>query len=199
MIKKKTFFLFNIFWFSLVILALASPESLSPKEARKVIANIPGFEFDPNLVRIQSIDPPKNVGRGGAIVEAQFTAAFRVEKRDSWQVAEMRLGNGQWEDIELITSAVKNEKIKRTKERLDKLSVALENYYSVKGSYPEARDIVALTDLLVPDYINPSVRTDLWSSYLLYTSNGKTYQLQSLGPDKKASSGDEIEVKSKNQ
>ncbi|MBI4851244.1 MAG: type II secretion system protein GspG [Acidobacteria bacterium] len=192
MIKKKTFFLVNIFWLSVVILALASPESLSPKEARRVIANIPGFEFDPDLVRIQSIDPPKNVGRGGAVVEAQFTAAFRVEKKQSWQVAEIRLGNGQWEDVELITSAVKNEKIKRTKERLDKLSVALEKYHKEKGYYPQARDIVALTDLLVPDYINPSIRTDLWSSYFLYSSDGKTYKLESLGPDKKANSGDEI-------
>lgn len=181
-----------------MVLALAAPESLSPKEARKVIANIPGFEFDPDLVRIQSIDPPKNVGRGGAIVEVQFTAAFRVEKKDSWQVAEVRLGNGQWEDMELITSAVRNEKIKRTKERLEKISLALENYYKTKGSYPQVRDIVALTDLLVPDYINPSIRTDLWSNYLLYSSDGKTYQLQSLGPDKKTNSGDEIEVKPKN-
>ena len=198
MIKKKTFFLFNIFWLSVVVLALAAPDSLSPKEARKVIANIPGFEFDPDLVRIQSIDPPKNVGRGGAVVEAQFMAAFRVEKKDSWQVAEVRLGNGQWEDMELITSAVRNEKIKRTKERLEKMSVALENYYKAKGSYPQVRDIVALTDLLVPDYINPSIRTDLWSNYLLYSSDGKTYQLQSLGPDKKTNSGDEIEDKPKN-
>lgn len=196
MIKKKTFLLFNIFWLFVVVLALAAPESLSPKEARKAIATITGFELDPNLVRIESIDPPKNVGRGGAVVQAQITAAFRIEKKDSWQVAELRLGNGQWEDVELITSAVKNEKIKRTQERLNNFSLALEKFRKEKGYYPQTRDIVVLTDLLVPDYINPSVRTDFWSSYLLYSSDGKTYELESLGPDKKASSGDEIKVKS---
>lgn len=199
MIKKKRFFLVNIFWLCVVVLALgANPETLSPKEARKVIANIPGFEFDPDLVRIQSIDPPRDVGKGGAVVEALFTAAFRVEHKDKWQVAEMRLGNGQWEDVELITTAVKNEKIKRTKERLEKLSIALESYYQKQGYYPRSRDITELTDQLFPAYINASIRTDLWSTYLLYSSDGKSYQLQSLGPDKKANTGDEIEIKSKN-
>ncbi len=198
MISKKTFFLINIFWLCIVLTLAAKPETLSPKEARKVIANIPGFEFDPDLVRIQSIDPPKNVGRGGAVVETLLTAAFRIEHKEKWQVAELRLGNGEWEDMELITSAVKNEKIKRTKERLEKLSVALENYYQKQGYYPQVRDIVGLTDQLFPAYINASIRTDLWSTYLLYNSDGKSYQLQSLGPDKKPNTGDEIEIKSKN-
>jgi hypothetical protein len=195
-IKKRTFILINIFWVSLITLALASPlDSLSPKEARKVISSIPGFEFDPELVRIQSIDPPKNVGRGGAVVEALFTTAFRVEKKERWQASEVRLGNGQWEDIELITTAVKNEKIKRTKEKLALLDQAIKDYYQKQGYYPRVRDIVELTDLLVPAYINSSIRTDLWNTYLVYNSDGKTYELKSLGPDKKPSSGDEIESK----
>jgi hypothetical protein len=197
-IKKRTFFLVNIFWLSIVVLALASPESLSPKEARKAIANIPGFQFDQDLIRIKSIDPPKNVGRGGAIVDTEISVAFRVEKKESWQVAEVRLGNGQWEDIEIITTAVKNEKIKRTQERLNKFSLALEKFHKEKGYYPQVKDIVALTDVLVPDYINPSFRTDFWSNYLLYSSDGKTYELESLGADKKANSGDEIKIKSIN-
>ena len=56
----------------LLVMVAGAAKSLSPNEARKAIASIPGLDFDPNLVRIKSIEP----GSGGAIVEAQFETAF---------------------------------------------------------------------------------------------------------------------------
>ncbi len=190
--RKKISYCFAIAFLSGLFIVSAAT-SLSPKEARQTIANIPGFEFDPNLVRIKSIDPPSDVGRGGAIVEAEFSTAYRLEKREGkWQVMEMRLGDGHWADMQLIITAVRNEKIKRTRERLSALGGAISGYYRDQGYYPRARDIVELLDLLTPRYINKAERDDLWSTYLQYSSDGNSYRLQSLGPDAKPNTGDEI-------
>jgi hypothetical protein len=172
----------------LLVMVAGAAKSLSPKEAREAIASIPGLEIDPKLVRIKSID----AGSGGAIVEVQFETAFRLEKKKDWVAAEVRLGNGKWEDLELVVTAVRNEKIKRTRDRLQTLATAIDAYYREKSYYPRARDMVELTDLLAPKYINTVIRDDLWLRYLQYSSDGKSYRIQSLGPDGKPDTNDEI-------
>ena len=172
----------------LLVMVAGAAKSLSPKEARKSIASIPGLEFDPNLVRIKSIEP----GSGGAIVEAQFETAFRLDNKGEWVAAEVRLGNGKWENLELLTTAIRNEKIKRTRDRLQALGAAIDAYYREQNYYPRARDMVELTDLLAPKYMNTVIRDDLWSKYLQYSSDGKSYRIQSLGPDGKPDTSDEI-------
>jgi hypothetical protein len=173
-----------------MVMVVGAAQSLSPKEARNAIADIPGFELDPKLIRIKNIDP----GSGGAIVEAQFNMFFRLEKDKEWEVAELRLSNGKWEDIELVVTAVRNEKIKRTKDRLQALVTAIKTYHQEYSYYPRARDIVELTDILAPKYINTVIRADLWSNQLQYTTDGKTYSLQSPGPDGKPGTDDDIAI-----
>lgn len=188
---KIKYLLISFVWACTAIVVLGASSSLGTKEARRAIANIPGLEFDPKLVSIKSIEPP-NANGGSAIVEAQFLTAFRLQKRQDWQVAEIRLGNGNWEDAELIITAIRNEKIKRTRERLTSLASAIAAYQREQGYYPRARDIVDLTDQLAPKYINAVLRDDLWATSFQYSSDGKSYRLQSWGPDKKPTTGDEI-------
>ena len=172
-----------------LIMAAGAANSLSPKEAREAIATIPGFEFNPKMVRIKDIEP----GSGGAIVEAQFDSTFRLDKRDNrWEVVEVRLGDSRWEDMELIVTAVRNEKIKRSRDQLLSFGAAITSYQREYGYYPRARDIVELTDILVPKYMNSVIRSDLWLNNYQYSTNGNGYRLQSLGPDGKANTGDEI-------
>jgi Type II secretion system (T2SS), protein G len=180
---------------TLLILLLATTlvvAELNSKQARKIIANIPGLAFNPDLVAIKSITPNSN----GAIIEAQFATAFRVAKvagkKDEWQVAEVRLGNGRWEDVELITTAIREEKIRRTRQQLTELATALATYQQQQGRYPSAKDIFQLTDLLVPQYLNRLIREDLWGQPLEYTFTSSGYRLQSHGPDGKPRSNDEI-------
>lgn len=175
----------------------AAGERLGAKDARKTIAQIPGLEFDDKYVRIVKITPPGS--GGGAIVEAEIDTAYRLEKdRDHWRVAEVQLANGRWEDVELISTAIRTEKIKRTKERIQQLSIAIKSYFDNQKYYPRADDIVALTDMLVPHYMNKLLRNDYWNNYFRYTSNGQIYRLQSSGPDGKADSGDEITLENGN-
>ncbi|MEW6730028.1 MAG: hypothetical protein AB1489_01705 [Acidobacteriota bacterium] len=185
--KKKLFFGLALLLTLGVVLAVHAAIGPSSKEAREAIASIPGFEFDAKRVRVKSIE---NNG-SGAVVEAQCELAFRLVKKKNWQVAEMRLSDGRWEEMDLIVTAVRNEKIRRTRVLLQELADAIASYQREQGYYPRARDVVELTDLLVPRYMNRVIRSDLWSNYLEYISDGKTYRLQSLGPDRKAI-GDEI-------
>src|SRR5437867_1538562 len=108
-----------------IIAGAATNLGPGPKEARDAIATIPGLEFNPKQVRIKSIDPI----RGGAVVEAQIETAFRLDNDGKWKVAEMRLGDGRWENIELIVTAVRNEKIKRTRDELQAFSAAIAAYH----------------------------------------------------------------------
>lgn len=184
--------LFVLLFILTATLAVFAGPPLSSKEARKTIASIPGFEFDPKLVRIKSIEPPGSTGGGGAIVESQFNATFRLEKKGEWRVAEVRLGDGRWEDMELIVTAVRNEKIKRTRDNLQALATAIAAFQRDQGYYPRALNIAELTDQLAPRYINSVIRTDHWFKEFIYSSDGASYRLQSLGPDSKANTGDEI-------
>ena len=188
---KVKYLFINLILACTAIVVLGAGNNLGTKEARRAIANIPGLEFDPKLVSIKSIEP-SNASSGSAIVEAQFLTAFRLQKREAWQVAEIRLGNGHWEDVELIITAIRTEKIKRTRERLTSLAGAIAAYQREQGYYPRARDIVDLTDQLAPKYINSVLREDLWATSFQYSSDGKSYQLQSWGSDKKPATGDEI-------
>jgi hypothetical protein len=191
--KKILHFLASLILALFLVMAAGAAKGLSPKEARNAIASIPGLEMDPNLVRVKSIGS----GSDGAIVEAQFEIAFRLQNKGNWVAAEMRLADGKWEDLELIATAVRNEKIRRTQQRLETLSAAIDAYGGEFKYYPRARDIIELTDLLAPKYMNTVIRTDFWSKYLQYSSDGKSYRLQSLGPDGKENTGDEIMVESR--
>src|SRR2546423_14312769 len=108
-------------------LLLAQSGSLSPARARDLLRHLGGAELEKDRVRIKSVKP--GVGSGGVIVEAQIDAAFRVTRdQNDWRVTDIRLGDREWESIELITEAVRREKIRRTTSLLQQVAEALESY-----------------------------------------------------------------------
>src|SRR5262249_41229645 len=103
---------FCLFALAGVWLMVGAAEPLSVKQARELLQHLGGANLPKDQVQIKKIE----VGAaGGAIIEAQIETAFRVQKEKSgWRIAEVRLGDRQWESFELIEEAVKREKARRT-------------------------------------------------------------------------------------
>lgn len=101
-------------------------KKLSEKEARRLIAALPGVELKTSAVRIKNISPP------GATATAEVTAgiktAFRFRKNDrgGWVVAEVRVGDRQWEDVELLAAALRAQSRATVLADLETLAAELE-------------------------------------------------------------------------
>ncbi len=181
----------NTLFVILAIITTVYAYDLGSREARTAIASIPEFKFDPDRVRIRKIIP----GYSGDIVEAEISATFRLEKQGGeWRAADIRLGDRHWEDLELINTAIRNEKIKRTRDRLTALTDAIEQYRKEHGYNPRASDIFQLSDLLSPKYINPAYREDLWQNPLRYLATTNGYSITSAGPDGRLGNEDDLKV-----
>ena len=157
--------------------------------ARKKIAGVLGFD-KVDRVHIKNI----SVSGGEAVVEADFTAAFRfsVDKNGDWVPVEVRTGDRQWESLELIQTAITKEKALRTAADLRTLAAALEAYRRERGSYVNATSGATLMDQLAPAYLRSVMRLDAWSREFYYNGGGLHYRLTSSGPDGKSGTDDDI-------
>src|ERR1041385_7097540 len=163
------------------LLLAQSGGSLSPARARVLLQHLGGTELEKDRVRIKSVKP--GVGGGGVIVEAQIDAAFRVTRdHDNWRVTDIRLGDREWESIELITEAVRREKIRRTTALLQQVAEALESYRRERGNYVVTDDAGVLSDHLAPRYLREPVRFDQWGAALVYHGTTSGFRLISAGP-----------------
>jgi len=168
--------------------AMAS-DGLSPGEARRLIATMGGMNLPKEAVHIRRID---TLG-GQATVEALVQTGFEFTKRDGrWEVTGVRVGDRQWESVELVTAAVRAEKIRRTTEDVREVAAALEAFRRERGFLPQAKDFAALIDFLTPHYLPRVIREDYWHRSFVYSMTPHGYRIESLGPDGKPATGDEI-------
>ncbi len=187
---------FSIIWLgtaALVASALLLAQTGSAPEAhraRELIRHLGGAELEKERVRIKSVS--SGIG-GDAIVEAQLLIAFRFKRdKDEWRVAEVRLGDRQWEDLGLITEAVRREKIRRTVALIEQLARSLETFRREHGRYVESEEIADLLDHLSPRYTGLPQRFDLWGTPLTYRGTPSEYRLLSAGPDRKWQTSDDL-------
>lgn len=166
----------------------------SVAQVRALLQNLGGANWTPEQVAIKKITP--GVGAGGVIVEAQLETTFRLEKpkKGDWRVAEIRLGDGQWESLELFAEAVRREKARRTNLTLQQLADALNAYKSARGQYVVADTGVALLDQLAPQYFDTAQPRDLWGEQWQYRGTATEYRLSSAGPDRKPGTPDDLIV-----
>ncbi|MCS6816915.1 MAG: type II secretion system protein GspG [Blastocatellia bacterium] len=163
---------------------------LSPGEARRLIATVGGIQLPKENVHVRRID---RLGGRDAVVEAFVLTAFKFTRRDNeWEVTEVRVGDRQWESVELVTTAVRAEKTRRTIADLREVAAAVEAFRKERGFYPSVADFVALVDQLTPTYLKRVIREDWWHRPFLYAVTARGYRLESLGPDGKPGTGDEI-------
>lgn len=184
---------------SLCLFALAgtllmanAAESLSVRQARELLQRLGGGNLSKDQVQIRKIESGVS---GNAIIEAQIETAFRVKKeKDGWRIAEVRLGDRQWESFELIEEALTREKARRTTALLKQLTDGLDAYQRERGQYVKSDQIAELLDYLSPRYLSAPPRFDLWGKEFDYRGSASAYRLVSAGPDGKTGTKDDLVV-----
>lgn len=165
---------------------------LTPKEARKLIANLAGIQLPSDAVRVKDISSFGN----SVVVVAQVETAFRVVQADNgkWRVAEIRTGDRRWEDLDMLVRALNAEKTSRVRAELETIATALESFRRERGFYVEAKTEAALIDQLSPRYLERIIRVDPWHQPYDYEGTRSSFTLRSAGPDGKANTADDITV-----
>lgn len=180
--------------FSLIASRTRAAGALTPKEARKVIAQMAGIQLPSDAVRVKSIE---SFGTSTVVV-AQVETAFRfVNENDKWRVAEIRTGDRRWEDVETLVRALNAEKTSRVRAELETIATALESFKRERGFYIESTSEAKLIDFLSPRYLGRVIRVDPWHQPYEYEGTRASYVLRSNGPDGKANTPDDVTVSSR--
>ena len=104
-------------------------DALSPKQARKLIAKTPGLALKEGVIRVQSV---RSIDAATVQATAEIGTAFRLQKNDKgqWRVADVRIGQEQWESVAMVFSALKYEPANSACDQLEtaeKVDAALNN------------------------------------------------------------------------
>lgn len=162
---------------------------LSESEARRLIARVAYLDLEKDDVKIRSIS---TLG-GAAVVEAEIRTAFQfVQENGRWRVAEMRVGRGRWEKVELLERAINDEKRKVARAELDLLADALRDFRRDYGFYVISDDYAVLVDHLSPHYVARVIRLDPWHRPYIYRGTRDAFELRSAGADGRAGTADDI-------
>jgi predicted xylose isomerase-like sugar epimerase len=187
----------RLFLFAFFALCACTGARLSHDEARKKIAEIGRSNLIPDAIEIRRIVSQTDTQ---AIAEATITLAFQF-KRDNpnaeWRIQAVRLGDREWISMDELLAGINEGRRRTTLDAMQKLAQAVERYRARNGSLPNARDIVGLTDILHPQYMNELVREDGWGKPILYEVTGpETFRLISDGPDGRRGTPDDVVVAS---
>lgn len=170
---------------------------LSHDEARKKIAAIGRSNLIPDAIEIQRIVSQTDTQ---AIAESTITLAFQF-KRDNpnadWKVAAVRLGDRDWISLDELLAAIDEGRRRSTANSLEKLAAAIAKYRASNGSFPNARDITALSDALHPLYMTDLVREDGWGQPIVYEPAPSSFRLVSSGPDGRRGTPDDVVIDSR--
>lgn len=186
----------EILTISLLSLVLAGCSArLARDDAREKIIDLGAAALVPKAVEIRRIVSESN---DRAIVEAGVTLAFefaRDGKKGDWEIVSVRLGDGQWIDVQTLVAAVNVERQRQTAGALEKLSRGIQEYRKQHGSVPNVENIVALTDILHPRFSPDLIRNDAWGHQIEYqVLGGNSFRLRSAGADGRPNTSDDIVV-----
>jgi hypothetical protein len=104
------------------------------------------------------------------------------------------LGDRDWVGIDELVTAVNDNRRRSTLQSLQALTNGISAYQQKNGSLPGARDIVALTDILHPNYMPDLVRSDAWGRAILFEVTPNGFRLLSFGPDGVRGTPDDIQL-----
>ena len=162
---------------------------LGSREARRTIAELLGRNS--NEIHIKSISPAPVGNR--AVVTTQMDVAFElVEREGDWHVASVRLGDGRWEDVEVLRRALDAEKVKRAEADLQALATGVDAFRRERGFYPPLDSVATIVDHVAPGFMPSVIRVDPWNRpYYVETVPGG-YRLGSAGPDGVERTADDV-------
>jgi hypothetical protein len=186
------------FYFLLVaciILCSCAANRLSHNEARRKINEIGRSKLIPDAIEVRRI---VSQSENEAIAEATITLAFQFKRANpssDWKVEAVRLGDRDWISLDELLNAVNEGRQRTTAKSMQELATGIEKYRTTNGALPNAQDIVALTDILHPNYMTQLVREDGWGNPIIYeVTGGSTFRLISIGPDRRRGTLDDIVV-----
>lgn len=110
--------------------------ALKESEARRAIANAPGFALRTGAVRVREISP---AGSTPVIVRAEVTTAVRFRQEDAgggmkhWRAVEFRTGDRTWEEFELLTGEFGTDAIERARAMLERMAAEFAERLRVGG------------------------------------------------------------------
>jgi hypothetical protein len=178
-----------------IALCSCTANRLSHNEARNKINEIGRSKLIPDAIEVRRI---VSQSENEAIAEATITLAFQFKRANryaDWKVSAVRLGDRDWISLDELLTAVDEGRRRVTTQSMYELTTAIEKYRMANGTLPNARDIVALTDILHPNYMTRLVREDGWGNPIIYeVTGGTTFRLISLGPDHRRGTPDDIVI-----
>ena len=106
--------------------------ALKESEARRAIAEAPGFALRTGAVKVRSVSP---AGTSPVVVEADVTGAVRLEwvedervpqtggvfKQKRWRAVEFRTGDRAWEEFELVSTPAFASRLEAARLALEEL------------------------------------------------------------------------------
>lgn len=98
------------FFITLLLGAVDARADLRPKQARKLISRMAGFELPTAAIRVKRISSTSQASEASAEIQTVFR--FVKNEQGEWRVAEVRTGPDHWEHIDLIAQANASETVR---------------------------------------------------------------------------------------
>ena len=89
----------------LIFTAVDARADLSASQARKVMTRVAGVELKSSAVRVKSVSGT-SASTADVTAEIRTVCRFEADKEGTWRVAEVRIGQERWEDVDLLASAL---------------------------------------------------------------------------------------------
>jgi hypothetical protein len=102
----------------------AAKGELKKSDAQKLIAALSLLELNKGAVTVKEITSDAS----SATINAAVKMGFRYERdaKGAWRVAEVRVGERQWEDFDLLARAAGADRVARARDALDSVAAELE-------------------------------------------------------------------------
>jgi hypothetical protein len=174
-----------------VIVSGCAGSRLSHDDARRKIAELSRSDLVPDSVEINRIVSQTD---NEVIAESSVTLAvqFKKDPNGVWNVTAVRLGDRDWIDVNELLAALNGDRRRETLIAMEKVVQGIAEYRKTNNTLPQAADIVKLTDVLHPQYMNDLIRTDAWGNPIEYELRGSTFRLVSRGADGQRGTADDI-------
>jgi len=177
----------------LLFLSGCGGHKLSTGHARNTIVAMPQEILEKEDIEVVDVIQTSN---SSAVAETRVKTAFRLQKKNGeWEVHDIRIGHGRWEEASNLSEALKRVQTEETNLMLERIAGAVREHYKATGSLPEFKDYVSLSDILAPKYLDPLIRLDSWRNPLNATKTTEgAVSIVSAGPDGRFSTGDDLRI-----
>jgi hypothetical protein len=165
---------------------------LSHNEIRKQVAELGTSTLIPEAIDVRRI-----VSQSGnrLIAETTVELAFQFERDTAvspWHVSSVRLGDQNWVSVSELIAALNETRQKQTAAALRKLDAGVSAFRQRNGNAPSASNVMALGDILHPQYMTELILEDAWGRPIELESTTPNFRFRSLGADGQRGTADDV-------